>query len=336
MTVIPLSKTEVGVKARAFADTWAGESSETGEKQTFWNQLFEVFGLDRRTSGARYELPAKKQKSGGTGFIDVYAGTQFLCEHKTLGKSLDDAEDQAWDYHGPLPTAAKSRYIVVSDFGRFRIVDTEKRGKARTTEFTLEEFGDNPDLLRPIFDAAASTTAIEVLVNTTAAELMADLLDEMNRSAFSGHELAMWLTRTLFCLYAEDSGIFDSTVFTQTVKDTPAVSLGATLQEFFRTLDTPKDARSSKPAQTGPPCPTSTAACSPTSALHRPSTPRCVRRCSGCATTTGSGSTPPSSAPCSRTPRTRRSVASWASTTHPRRTSSRPSSRSSWMTSGGN
>ena len=93
---MPLSWNEIKHRAIAFARDWKGETSEKSERQTFWNEFFEVFGKKRRTLAA-FEEPVKKL-SGSWGFIDLFWPGTCLVEHKSAGQDLGKAHAQGMSY----------------------------------------------------------------------------------------------------------------------------------------------------------------------------------------------------------------------------------------------
>ena len=101
--------------------------SESGEKQTFWNEFFEVFGM-RRRAVASFEEPVR-QISGKYGHIDLFWKGMLLVEHKSRGKDLGKAESQAFEYIQDLLREGRHdevpRYVIVSDFARIAIHDLE-------------------------------------------------------------------------------------------------------------------------------------------------------------------------------------------------------------------
>lgn len=90
---MPLSWNEIKTRANAFAQEWQDESREDAEAKSFWDAFFNVFGMPRRRL-ASFEEPVKKSDGKG-GFIDLLWKGQLLVEHKSRGKSLDRAFDQA-------------------------------------------------------------------------------------------------------------------------------------------------------------------------------------------------------------------------------------------------
>src|SRR3972149_10566432 len=124
---MPLSWNEIRHNAIRFAPTWAGVTSERAEKQTFWNDFFEVFGIPRRTV-ASFEEPVHGI-SGKYKYIDLFWKGMLLVEHKSQGEDLDKANSQAFSYIQDLVSEGRHdevpRYVILSDFQRFTLYDLE-------------------------------------------------------------------------------------------------------------------------------------------------------------------------------------------------------------------
>src|SRR5207247_4823419 len=103
--------------AVGFSRRWAGTISETAEKQTFWNEFFQVFGLPRRLV-ATFEEPVRLI-SGQYGHIDLFWKRTLLVEHKSAGQNLGKAQAQAFQYiQDPLNDGRQHeapRYVIVPD-----------------------------------------------------------------------------------------------------------------------------------------------------------------------------------------------------------------------------
>jgi hypothetical protein len=118
---MPLSWNEIKQRAIAFSEEWESETSERSESQSFWNDFFNVFGISRRRVGS-FELPIKKADNK-QGCIDLLWKGTILVEHKSRGKDLDKATQQAKDYFPNLKEHELPKYILVSDFQKFRLYD---------------------------------------------------------------------------------------------------------------------------------------------------------------------------------------------------------------------
>ncbi len=195
-------------------------------------------------------MPALKRRSkrkidGKPGFIDLLWKGKLLIEHKSKGRDLDRAHAQARGYFHGLKDDELPRYILVSDFERFRLFDMDKNGDEIAT-FTLREL---PKHLK-LFGFIAGYEAVEVRpedpVNIRAAEKMGKLYDRLKDAGYEGHPLQVYLVRLLFCLFAEDTGIFTDDEFSNFVQvhtREDGSDLGPMLNQLFEVLNTPTERR---------------------------------------------------------------------------------------------
>jgi len=127
VAAMPISWNEIRHNAIKFSRDWTGAKSERAEKQTFWNEFFQVFGVSRRAV-ASFEEPVKRI-SGDYGYIDLFWAGIVLVEHKSAGKDLGKAESQAFRYIQDLAREGRlkeiPRYVIVSDFNRIALHDLE-------------------------------------------------------------------------------------------------------------------------------------------------------------------------------------------------------------------
>ncbi len=242
---MPLSLNEIRDRARAFAREWDGETSERAEAQSFWNDFFHVFGKKRR-SVAVYEQKARRFTGKGSGRIDVFWPGVMLAEHKSAGVDLDAAFDQATDYFAGLKESEKPQYILVSDFQRFRLYDLD--GDAAPVEFALVEL--HKEIGRFGFISGYQTRSYkeEDPVNVLAAERMGKLYDALKAAGYQGHALEVLLVRLLFCLFADDTGIFPRHAFHDLIEQRTGEDggdLGGWLARLFQVLNTPVEKRQS-------------------------------------------------------------------------------------------
>jgi hypothetical protein len=238
---MPLSWNEIKDRALKFSREWAGESSEDAEAKSFLNDFFNVFGVPRRRV-ATFEHRVKKQ-DGKDGYIDLLWKGILLVEHKSRGKDLDRAYNQAKDYFPGIKDRDAPRYILVSDFERFRLYDLEED---QQHEFTLKEFYKNIRLFG--FIAGYQTTSFKEqdAVNIKAAERMGRLHDKLKTVGYEGHALEVYLVRLLFCLFAEDTSIFERSQFQELIEQSAAEDgrdLAQWLANLFEVLDTPHEKR---------------------------------------------------------------------------------------------
>ena len=238
---MPISWNEIKTRALQFSHEWADEASEDAEAKSFWDAFFNVFGVSRRRV-ASFEKPVKKI-DGKDGYIDLLWKGILLIEHKSRGKDLDRAYQQAKDYFPGIQDRDLPRYILVSDFARFRLYDLEEDTEH---EFTLKNLYKNIRLFG--FVAGYQTTSYKEQdpVNIKAAERMGKLHDKLKAIGYAGHELEVYLVRLLFCLFAEDTSIFERRQFQDLIEQRTAADgqdLAQWLGHLFEVLDTPGDQR---------------------------------------------------------------------------------------------
>jgi len=239
---MPLSWNEIRDRSIAFVREWENESSEDAEAKSFWDAFFQVFGVHRRRL-ATFEHNVKKA-SGAQGFIDLFWPGVMIAEHKSKGKNLDSAYTQATDYFPGLKDNELPRYIIVSDFARFRLRNLDT---GEVAEFLLSDLPQNLALFGFIAGYESRVYKEQDPVNIKAAEKLAELHDALRKVGYEGHELEVYLVRILFCLFADDTGIFmprgafDDLIRNRTKDD--GVDLAMWLQQLFQTLNTPPEKR---------------------------------------------------------------------------------------------
>jgi hypothetical protein len=317
---MPLSWNEIRGRALAFAKEWADETSEEAEAKSFWDGFFNIFGVTRRRV-ASFETPVKKGDGQG-GYIDLLWKGVLLVEHKSRGKDLDRALHQALDYFPGLKERDLPRYILVSDFARFRLHDLDQD---EVHQFILAELHQNLRLFGFIAGYQTRSFGQEDPVNVKAAERLGRLHDQLKASGYQGHALEVFLLRLLFCLFGEDTAIFERRQFqdyieTRTGED--GSDLGMHLAQFFQVLDTDHPARPKTLDESLAAFPYVTAASLPNSCPSPPLTGPCASPCSTAAPWTGAASRRRSSVRCSSRSWTPRPAGRWVHTTPARATSS--------------
>ena len=254
---MPLSWNEIKHRAIAFAAEWRGETREAAERQSYWNDFFEVFGV-RRRAVATFEEPVKKL-AGSWGSIDLLWPGRVIVEHKSAGEDLGKAHAQAMAYIRGLQDTGRARdvprFLIVSDFARIALHDLEPERDPDlplllrlppSVEFDLADFHKHIRHFAFIAGYTQHRLDPEDPANIEATALMGELHDELAAGGYAGHDLRRFLVRILFCLFAEDTGIFPQKAFELYLRDSTAEDgsdLGAKLERLFRILDTPDDRR---------------------------------------------------------------------------------------------
>jgi hypothetical protein len=235
--------------ARLFADKYQDATSEKQLGQSFWRDFFlTVVGVsDLLVAGIEFEFPIRG-KTGTIKFIDCLWPGVVLVEHKSAGKDLDVAEEQARDYLEALPTHLRPPTLIVSDFRAIRIVNI-LRGSSH--DFPLTELPENLDRVHAViaYDGATSAEP-RVEADKKAVKLMGELFIQFEKAGYEGHELSVFLIRILFLNFGDDTRMWKYTpegLFGASIQDTypDGTGLGGRIQELFQVLNTPRDKRPS-------------------------------------------------------------------------------------------
>ncbi len=237
-----LSWNEVRARAAEFADDWRDAGYEKGETQSFYNAFFRVFGVQRR-SVARYEAHVAKLDNR-SGFIDLFWPGVLIVEQKSVGRDLTTAYAQAGEYFDALPERDRPRFILVSDFQTFELHDLDERA---TVAFALADLPAHAEAFGFILGVQRRTFRDQDPANIEAAELVGRLHDALADAGHGGHDLERFLVRVVFCMFADDTGVFEPRDifldFIETRTGDDGADLGPWLAQLFEVLDTPEDER---------------------------------------------------------------------------------------------
>jgi N-6 DNA Methylase len=239
---MPLDWKEIANRARMFSKEWRHVESEDADAKSFWDEFFDVFGIKRRKV-ATFEKRVTKIDSRG-GYIDLLWKGTLLIEHKSRGRSLVKAFHQAKDYFPGLKPDEEPRYILLCDFWHFELHDLDEGIVHR---FTLPELDKNLRLFYFIAGYRKQRIRAEEAINRVAVDALGELHDSLKQDRYSGHQLEVFLVRLLFCLFADDTGIFQpkdsfhDLIDFHTHED--GSNVGAVLDTLFVTLNKDFDQR---------------------------------------------------------------------------------------------
>ena len=237
-----LSWNEIRARAADFAREWADATYEKGETQSFYNEFFDIFGVRRRTV-ARYEEHVRRLDNT-SGFIDLFWPGVLLVEQKSAGRNLAIARRQAGGYFDALPERDRPRYQLLCDFQTFELLDREEREETR---FALVDLPQHVEKFGFIIGVQRRAFRDQDPVNIEASELIARLHDALKASGYDGHDLELFLVRIVFCLFADDTGIFEPRdIFLQFIEERTSddgADLGPWLARLFQVLNTPIERR---------------------------------------------------------------------------------------------
>jgi hypothetical protein len=232
---------EIKRRAKAFSDEWKDAHYERGQTQTFYNEFFEIFGIKRKQV-AIYEQRVKLLNNRH-GFIDLFWPGMLLVEQKSSNLDLKRAQGQALDYVEGIHPTQQPRWVLTCDFQSWVLLDLESGAELKFRLADLHKHITAFDFMlgrKVSFETQAGVTI-------KAAELMGKLHDALEESGYTGHDLEQLLVRLLFCLFADDTGIFQpKDIFLQLIEnDTKpdGSDTGRVLNDLFDVLDTPENAR---------------------------------------------------------------------------------------------
>ncbi len=237
-----LSWNEIKERAIAFSKKWENTTDENADAKPFLVDFFNIFGVsDRRVNSFEHRVT---KLDGRNGYIDMLWKGNILIEMKSRGKNLERAYKQATDYFAGLKEHELPKYVLVCDFHIFQLHDLESE---RVFEFTLDQLYKKVNLFGFI---AGYSSKVELKeqdpVNIKAAEAMAKLHDSLKDIGYDGHNLELYLVRLLFCLFADDSSIFNKNIFYEYVRNHSSedgANLASAINELFEILNTPTDKR---------------------------------------------------------------------------------------------
>lgn len=234
-----LSWNEIKTRAASFVNEWkekAPTAREEADAQTFETDFFHIFGVER-SQVAIFEQKVKLQGEAN-GYIDLFWKAHIIIEMKSPGKDMNKAFEQAKNYANALSALEIPKAILICDFNRFHFYDLQKN--AQKTEFNLPELTNYVELFSDLAGYKDVEYKKQDEVNIAAAEKMAKLHDRLKEIGYSGHQLEVYLVRILFCLFADDTGIFEHDSFVKYIIQRTNVDgsdLGLHLQKIFEILN---------------------------------------------------------------------------------------------------
>ena len=237
------STNEILIRAAKFVEEWKDAHYEKGETQSFYNDFFEIFGKKRRDV-ATYEKQVTKLNNN-KGFIDLFWPKVLLIEQKSKGRDLNKAMEQADEYFLQLEEELRPRYMLTCDFQNWHLVDLDERIEYN---FKLSELHDNIECFNFMRGLTQEKIIAEDPVNLKAADMMGKIYDILDESGYPLNDTHILLTRLTYCLFADDSGIFESQILQKYFKNRTSEDgsdLGAKLIQLFQVLNKEQNSRQS-------------------------------------------------------------------------------------------
>ena len=256
----PMTQTEQQRAAKKFSQDWQGKGYEKGESQKFWLDLLcNVFGVQDFANFVHFENQIKDtfQDKTITNFIDVYIpATKVMVEQKSSGKDLRKAIrqsdgtlltpfQQAKKYIAGLPLSQHPRWVVTCNFEEFLVYDMEQPD-GEPESILLENLEREYYRLSFLTEQGSIHLKRELEISKKAGDIIGEIYDAIlrqykdadNPSPQTLKSLNMLCVRIVFCLYAEDAGIFGhKSMFGDYLKQQEAKNLRRALLDLFQILD---------------------------------------------------------------------------------------------------
>ena len=254
------SDKQIAKDAAEFADRWQGEGYEKGQSQMFWSDLLtKVYGIEDLTSFVRFEEQVKSDTST-TNFIDVrIPSTKVFIEQKSINKDLrapikqSDGNfltpfQQVKRYANDVGYSQRPRWIITCNFKEFLVYDMEQPN-SEPESILLKDLGTDYYRLKFLVDEKSEHISKEMEVSMAAGEIVGRIYDALLKQYDDNSPEALrWLNilcvRIVFCLYAEDAGIFSRDQFHNYLAKFDAEGMRQALLQLFQTLNTKEGNRS--------------------------------------------------------------------------------------------
>ncbi|KAF5040752.1 hypothetical protein DSECCO2_530150 [anaerobic digester metagenome] len=237
-----LTWSEIESRAVAFQKRWKkhnGDEKQSG--QTFEKDFMNVFGIEWRDG--LHEHPVYL-KDGTTGYIDYFIPGKILIEMKSKGQSLAKAYTQAMSYVHALKPEEIPVLVMCCDFDKIEVYNLKKDHPYKP--FKVSQLKQHVRIFGILAGyGLTDEEKTEIEVNTDASYKMAKLHDALKEKGYEGHSLELYLVRLLFCLFAEDTGVFEKEAFEKYIEGSSpdGSDLSMRLMTLFSILDTPMDKR---------------------------------------------------------------------------------------------
>ena len=230
-----LALAEIKKRLTAFVHQFKDAGNEQQQASIFWTRFYECYGI-RAEEATIYEQAVRKL-DGGRGRIDSFIPGKLIVEHKSRGKNLGAAYEQASDYFLALPAQERPQYIITSDFEHIHLYDLRNKVSC---ECLLKQLPSKASWFKFLLDGGDAEILEETPINRNAAYAISKVHEALLRANFKGHDLEIFLTRLLFCMFADDTGIYgENNIFRRLVENTgeDGKDLGPKLAKLFDVFD---------------------------------------------------------------------------------------------------
>ena len=226
-------------RSNAFVLKHQADNSERGQSQLFWDAFFNIFGIDAHTS-CEFEKKIKIPGKSGYWRIDCFLEGKMIIEHKSRGTDLVKALDtQAEKYYYHLKSP-RPRYLVICNFQNFVLRDKEQD---KEYKFPLKNLTRNLHRFAFLMSNDELEPSLEIPLSIKASTIMGDIYSRLVATNYSKEDREELLVRLVYCLFADDSGIFEKGIFHDFIAKNKNEHFGFKLNELFDNLNLHRDNR---------------------------------------------------------------------------------------------
>lgn len=212
------------------------EGYERGQSQNFWTQVFNAYGVSGQTQTKAFEHRLKDKSNQK--YVDAFIPKLVIIEQKSRGKDLNDAYTQVSEYYDRINAKDKPRYIILCNFDEIWLYDINNPLDIKKHQCPLSDLPKNAEWFEFLSPESQQSNEIieENPINRQATEKLAKLHQAFIEDGVDPDELALFLTRLIFCFFADDTAIFGKKHVLHSLLENHAATDGSNLQQILTTL----------------------------------------------------------------------------------------------------
>jgi len=212
------------------------EGYERGQSQNFWTQVFNAYGVSGQTQTKAFEHRLKDKSNQK--YVDAFIPKLVIIEQKSRGKDLNDAYTQVSEYYDRINAKDKPRYIILCNFDEIWLYDINNPLDIKKHQCPLSDLPNNAEWFEFLSPESQQSNEIieENPINRQATEKLAKLHQAFIEDGVDPDELALFLTRLIFCFFADDTAIFGKKHVLHNLLKNHAATDGSNLQQILTTL----------------------------------------------------------------------------------------------------
>ena len=212
------------------------EGYERGQSQNFWTQIFNAYGVSGQTQTKAFEHRLKNDSNQK--YVDAFIPKLVIIEQKSRGVDLNKAYTQVSEYYDRINAKDKPRYIILCNFDEIWLYDINNPLDIKKHQCPLSDLPNNAEWFEFLSPESQQSSEIieENPINRQATEKLAKLHQAFIEDGVDPDELALFLTRLIFCFFADDTAIFGKKHVLHSLLKNHAATDGSNLQQILTTL----------------------------------------------------------------------------------------------------